>query len=70
MSLEKILIVDDEESILNQLRWGLAGEYEVLTASNMEEARRMMRDEKPSIVTLDVTLGPPSAGPEGLDLLD
>ena len=70
MSLEKILIVDDEESILNQLRWGLAGEYEVLTASNMEEARRMMRDERPSIVTLDVTLGPPSAGPEGMDLLD
>jgi len=70
VSLEKILIVDDEESILNQLRWGLAGEYEVLTASNMDEARRMMRDEKPSIVTLDVTLGPPSAGPEGLDLLD
>jgi len=70
VSLEKILIVDDEESILNQLRWGLAGEYEVLTASNMEEARRMMREEKPSIVTLDVTLGPPSAGPEGLDLLD
>ena len=29
-----------------------------------------MRDERPSIVTLDVTLGPPSAGPEGLDLLD
>jgi two-component system NtrC family response regulator len=70
VSLEKILIVDDEESILNQLRWGLAGEYEVLTASNMEEARRMMRDEKPSIVTLDVTLGPPSAGPEGMELLD
>ena len=70
MSLEKILIVDDEESILNQLRWGLAGEYEVLTAANMEEARRMMRDERPSIVTLDVTLGPPSAGPEGMDLLD
>jgi len=70
VSLEKILIVDDEESILNQLRWGLAGEYEVLTAANREEARRMMRDEKPSIVTLDVTLGPPSAGPEGMDLLD
>ncbi len=70
MSLEKILIVDDEESILNQLRWGLEGEYEVVTASTAEEARRMLRDEKPGIVTLDVTLGPPSAGPEGLDLLD
>jgi two-component system NtrC family response regulator len=70
MSLEKILIVDDEESILNQLRWGLAGEYEVITAASADEARRAMRDEKPAIVTLDVTLGPPSAGPEGLDLLD
>jgi two-component system, NtrC family, response regulator len=67
---EKILIVDDEESILNQLRWGLDGEYEVLTASTMEEARRALREERPGIVTLDVTLGPPSAGPEGLDLLD
>jgi len=70
VSLEKILIVDDEESILNQLRWGLAGEYEVITAASADEARRAMRDEKPAIVTLDVTLGPPSAGPEGLDLLD
>ena len=70
MSLEKILIVDDEESILNQLRWGLAGEYDVVTAATVDEARRIMRDERPSIVTLDVTLGPPSAGPEGLDLLD
>jgi two-component system NtrC family response regulator len=70
VSLEKLLIVDDEESILNQLRWGLAGEYDVFTAATVEEARRAMRDEKPSIVTLDVTLGPPSAGPEGLDLLD
>ena len=68
--LEKILIVDDEESILNQLRWGLDGEYQVVTASNMEEARRALREERPGIVTLDVTLGPPSAGPEGLDLLD
>jgi len=70
VSLEKILIVDDEESILNQLRWGLAGEYDVITAASADEARRAMRDEKPAIVTLDVTLGPPSAGPEGLDLLD
>ena len=70
MSLEKILIVDDEESILNQLRWGLAGEYDVVTAATADEARRVMREDRPSIVTLDVTLGPPSAGPEGLDLLD
>ncbi len=70
VGLEKVLIVDDEESILNQLRWGLAGEYEVVTARDADEARRVLREESPAIVTLDVTLGPPSAGPEGLDLLD
>ena len=70
MSLEKILIVDDEQSILNQMRWGLANEYEVITADNVEDARRLVREHQPGVVTLDVTLGPPSAGPEGLDLLD
>jgi two-component system NtrC family response regulator len=67
---EKILIVDDEDSIRNQLRWGLAEEYEVHTAGTAEEARRILREERPSVVTLDVTLGPATAGPEGLDLLD
>ena len=66
----KILIVDDEHTILNQMRWGLADEYEVITADNVEDARRLVREHQPGVVTLDVTLGPPSAGPEGLDLLD
>jgi two-component system NtrC family response regulator len=70
MSLEKILIVDDEDSILNQLRWGLAGEYDVHTAATASEARRMLREEKPAVVTLDVTLGPAGGRPEGLELLD
>ena len=70
LALEKILIVDDEDSIRNQLRWGLAEEYEVHTAGTAEEARRILRDERPAVVTLDVTLGPATAGPEGLDLLD
>jgi two-component system, NtrC family, response regulator len=69
--MERILIVDDEESIRNQLRWGLADEYEVLTAATADEARRLLRDEQPSVVTLDVNLTP--GGPvstEGLALLD
>ena len=70
MSLEKILIVDDEDSIRNQLRWGLAGEYEVFTAGSADEARRMLREEKPTVVTLDVTLGPAGGRPEGLELLE
>ena len=45
MSQEKILIVDDEDSIRNQLKWGLAEEYEILSAGTAEEARRLLRDE-------------------------
>ncbi|TMQ70763.1 MAG: response regulator, partial [Candidatus Eisenbacteria bacterium] len=71
MSQEKILIVEDEESILNQLRWGLADEYQVLCAKDVEEARRLLRTERPSLVTLDVALGGPGRpGEEGLELLD
>ncbi|HVP71171.1 MAG TPA: PEP-CTERM-box response regulator transcription factor [Gemmatimonadaceae bacterium] len=71
MSDRRLLIVDDEESIRNQLRWGLSGDYDVLTAANLDEARRVLRDEKPSVVTLDVMLSAPG-GPsdEGLILLD
>src|SRR5205085_3517840 len=71
VSREKLLIVDDEESIRNQLRWGLEDEYEVHMAASAVEARRKLRDEKPALVTLDITLGSPG-GPqeEGLQLLD
>ena len=71
MSDRRLLIVDDEESIRNQLKWGLSGDYDVLTAANLDEARRVLRDEKPSVVTLDVMLSAPG-GPsdEGLILLD
>ena len=70
MKLDTILIVDDEDSIRNQLRWGLAEEYEIHTAGTAEEARRLLREEKPAVVTLDVTLGPAGGRPEGLELLD
>jgi two-component system NtrC family response regulator len=67
----KVLIVDDEDSIRNQLRWGLSEEYEVVTAATVEEARRMLRSEKPAVVTLDVSLKTPGGPPEeGMLLLE
>jgi two-component system NtrC family response regulator len=69
MNREKILIVDDEESIRSQLTWGLADQYEVLTAASAEEARRALRDERPRVVALDVALSR-TGGDEGLALLD
>lgn len=71
MSREKILVVDDEESIRNQLLWGLSDDYDVLTASGSAEAHRLLKSERPALVTLDVALGSPE-GPkdEGLALLE
>src|SRR5262245_53012231 len=67
---ERVLIVDDEESILNQLRWGLSDEFEVITAASADEARRRMREDKPRLVTLDVTLSARGTGAEeGMTLL-
>ncbi len=67
---EPVLIVDDEESIRNQLRWGLSDEFEVLTAANADEARKMLREARPRLVTLDVTLTARGTGAEdGMALL-
>jgi two-component system NtrC family response regulator len=69
--MDKILIVDDEPSILSQLKWGLSDDYQVLTAAGVDEARRLLRDEKPGVVTLDVALGTREVDREaGLGLLD
>ena len=71
MSRDKILIVDDEQSILSQLKWGLSEEYEVFTAADPEEALRLLREERPAVVTLDLALGVRGSEREaGMHLLD
>ena len=68
---ERLLIVDDEESIRNQLRWGLDEEFEVFAAGSADDARRLLRSETPALVTLDVALKTPGRpDDEGLTLLD
>jgi two-component system NtrC family response regulator len=70
MNHEKVLIVDDEEPILDQLKWGLQDDYEVLVAASPEEARRLLRKERPGVVTLDLTLRPGGSPEDGLRLLE
>jgi two-component system NtrC family response regulator len=53
---EKLLLVEDEENILKQLRWALEGEYQVLVGQNEIEAMETFRREKPEVVTLDLSL--------------
>jgi two-component system, NtrC family, response regulator len=67
----KILLVDDEERILDQMRWALEAEYDVFTASNESEALGTFERERIGVVTLDLSLNP--GNPEdltGLGLLE
>ena len=54
----KILLVDDEENILKQMRWALESDYEVFTSSIEGEAMSLFEKERPPVVTLDLSLNP------------
>jgi two-component system NtrC family response regulator len=57
----KILIVDDDDELRAQMKWGLNPYYEVLLAEDRASALETVKKEKPGAVTLDLGL-PPSAG--------
>ena len=57
MTPAKILIVDDEPDILEFLRYNLAKEgYNVLMASNGEEAVKVAEAEIPQLIVLDIMM--------------
>lgn len=65
MAQEKILIVDDEEHILELLKFNIknAG-YEVVTANNGLDGVKIAKEEKPDLVLLDLML----PGMDGYDV--
>jgi two-component system NtrC family response regulator len=54
----KILLVDDEQHILKQMRWALDPDYEVLTSTSEGEALGVFENEKPPVVIVDLSLNP------------
>ncbi len=65
MSNEKILAVDDEQPILELLRYNLEKDgFRVMTAGNGEDAVRVARNETPDLILLDLML----PGMSGLDV--
>jgi len=57
---KKILVVDDEESVTHFLKTFFEKEgYEVVVASDGEEAIRLAEHEKPHLITLDVVMPDP-----------
>jgi two-component system alkaline phosphatase synthesis response regulator PhoP len=65
MTKEKILVVDDEEDILELVRYNLSREgYKILCASSGEEGLKAAKAEKPDLIVLDLML----PGLDGLDV--
>src|SRR5215831_3204639 len=61
MDKPKILIVDDDDELRAQMKWGLSPYYEVLLAEDRASALEAVKRDKPGAVTLDLGL-PPCAG--------
>jgi two-component system, NtrC family, response regulator len=67
----KMLIVDEEENFVKQMRWALEFNYEILTASEESEARQIFAETTPAVVTLDLSLNQENPGDlAGLRLLE
>ncbi len=65
MAKEKILVVDDEEDILELVRYNLAKEgYQVICVLSGEHALQKAREDNPDIILLDLML----PGLDGLDV--
>jgi two-component system, NtrC family, response regulator len=66
----RLLIVDDDEDIRTQMKWALAGEYDVSVAGDRGEAITAFTGTPPTVTLLDLGLPPhPNAPDEGLAVL-
>ena len=67
----RILIVDDDEAVTQQLFWTLSDDYDVVTANDMHSAVRRAKVYEPAVSILDLHLPPEVESPEvGLRLLE
>ena len=68
---KKLLIIEDENSVAKQLRWGLDKEYEITTVSDADQARPLLASGVFPVATLDLGLPPyPDTPRQGFELLE
>jgi len=60
----RILIVDDDDAITQQLYWTLCEDYEVMTANDMQTAIRRATIYEPAVSIIDLHLPPAVQSPE------
>jgi two-component system NtrC family response regulator len=69
--MDQILLIEDDEDIQTQMKWGLSKQYTVLQASDRTSALRIFNKNRPKVVTLDLGLPPDENGSsEGFYCLD
>ena len=56
--MDKLLIIDDNEDIRKQLKWGLSKEYQVLSAADATDGLALFNKHRPLVVILDLGLPP------------
>jgi len=66
---DKILVVDDDQGIRDQLMWALSNSYEVLLAKDSSTAMEIIREQRPQVIALDISLSPLGQDEEGLVVL-
>ncbi len=68
--LRRLLLIEDDELIRNQMQWGLSPEYDVHLAGDRTGALQLARQLHPPVVVLDLGLPPaPREATEGLRTL-
>ena len=70
MGSTRLLIVDDEETILKQLEWAFKNKYEILKAHTIEEAVNAVKNESPQLMILDLSLTGDTDEFEGFQILE
>ena len=53
-----LLIVDDDEDLRKQMKWGLGQDYQVHEAADRQQAVEVFQDVDPLVITLDLGLPP------------
>ena len=67
----RILIVDDDQAITQQLLWTLSAEYDVMIANDLQSAVRHVTIHEPNVSILDLHLPPDVDSPKvGLRILE
>lgn len=56
--MEKLLIIDDNSDLRQQLKWGLGEYYSVLLAADVNEGIGLFKKNQPRVVILDLGLPP------------